>query len=192
MTSNINNFSPATDSETMVYGACRPGYPSHSVSQSDVNKWIEFMREQRIARVVCLLSESQLRYYRDLLGLYKAAFGKDKVCWAPIEDYHLADVGTLTETVLPFLADANHYQEKTVVHCSGGIGRTGHVLAAWLVGHWSMSNDDAIEAVHRSGRNARESGDPRLYALLDDCRRMFSPISRQSSTTCISPKEGAE
>ena len=63
MISNIHNFSPATASETIVYGACRPGYPSHAASQSDVKKWIAFMREQRIARVVRLLPASQLDYY---------------------------------------------------------------------------------------------------------------------------------
>lgn len=54
---------------------------------------------------------------------------------------------TLTELILPFLADADRMQEKTVVHfsfpmrkilifllgkekfhCSGGIERSGHVL----------------------------------------------------------------
>jgi protein-tyrosine phosphatase len=174
MTNSLHHFSPATTGETIVYGACRPGYPSRTVSHSAVQEWIAFMREQQIARVVCLLPPSQLRYYSDVLGLYREAFGSAKVCWAPIEDYHLADVGTLTDTVLPFLADAAHHQEKTVVHCSGGIGRTGHVLAAWLVSHRRMSNDEATEAVSRSGRDARESGDSRLDALLDACRRTFA------------------
>ena len=174
MTSSLHHFSPATTSETIVYGACRPGYPSRAVSHRAVQEWIAFMREQQIARVVCLLPTSQLRYYSDLLGLYQEAFGPEKVCWAPIEDYHLADGRTLTDTVLPFLADAAHHREKTVVHCSGGIGRTGHVLAAWLVSHGRMSNCEAIEAVSRSGRNARESGDPRLDALLDTCRQTFA------------------
>jgi hypothetical protein len=47
------------------------------------------------------------------------------------------------------------------------------VLAAWLVVRYALSNAQAIAAVRCSGRNARESRDPRLDGLLDTCRQIF-------------------
>jgi protein-tyrosine phosphatase len=131
------------------------------------------MDEQRICRVVCLLPPEQLAYYDKLLERYAQRFGADRVCWAPIADFHLATPAVLLDTILPFLAVADERQERAVVHCAGGIGRTGHVLAGWLVGFRGLSNEAAIAAVARNGRNARESGDPRLDALLDTCRQRF-------------------
>ncbi|MEH2143235.1 MAG: dual specificity protein phosphatase family protein [Nostoc sp.] len=79
------------------------------------------------------------------------------VCWAPIADFHLSDLKTLTQKILPFLIEADKQNEKVVVHCSGGIGRTGHVLAAWLVSVRGLSNQAAIAAVKRTGRNPYEA-----------------------------------
>jgi protein-tyrosine phosphatase len=132
------------------------------------------MQSQQIARVVCLLPQRQLTGYTHLLEAYIRSFGASKVCWSPIEDFKLADVTALTHVILPFLADSDQHQERVVVHCSGGVGRTGHILAAWLVSFRSMSNEQAIQAVQQTGRNPRESGDPALEQLLDRCRNVFA------------------
>ena len=44
-----------------------------------------------------------------------------------------------------------------VIHCWGGNGRTGHVLAAWLVAARGLSPIEAIEAVEATGRLVQES-----------------------------------
>ncbi|MBW4486180.1 MAG: dual specificity protein phosphatase family protein [Trichocoleus desertorum ATA4-8-CV12] len=161
----------------LVYGARRPGFPLPSVPRIFVDEWLTFMLTQEIRRVVCLLPQHQLSSYNQLLDFYHQAFGVDKVCWAPIKDFHFADALTLTDLVLPFLAEAERMQEKTVVHCSGGIGRTGHVLAAWLVSFRGLSNVEAIAAVKRSGRNAQEAGNQGLDELLNICRNKFAQES---------------
>jgi protein-tyrosine phosphatase len=167
-------FSAASEQEPFVYGARRPGYLFPRVPSPFVHSWIAFMQAQGIKRVLCLLSSRQLAAYDDLLGAYHRRFGEHNVLWVPIEDFHLAEEAQLIDQILPFLAEADRRQEKTVVHCSGGVGRTGHVLAAWLVSYRGMSNEEAIAAVKRQGRNARESGDKRLDTLLDRCREAFS------------------
>ncbi|ARV60682.1 protein phosphatase [Nostocales cyanobacterium HT-58-2] len=173
-------FAAAWESEPIVFGSARPGY-----TPQKVNQWIEFMQSQGIKHVCCLLPQTQLTRYSNLLGVYQQTFGLDQVCWAPIEDFQLADRETLTQQILPFLAAANQRSEKVVVHCSGGIGRTGHVLAAWLVSGRQLSNQEAIAAVRRTGKNPYEAAiaavlkgrNPwkviaQLNALLDDCRRV--------------------
>jgi protein-tyrosine phosphatase len=174
MSNPKRGFSAATAQEHYVFGACRPGFPLSRVSSVLLHRWIAFMQAQGIKRVVCLLPPRQLAAYDDLLGTYRQLFGEHNVLWAPIADFHLAEEVQLVDQIVPFLAEAEQQQAKTVVHCSGGVGRTGHVLAAWLVSKRGMSNEEAIMAVQRQGRNARESGDKRLDELLDRCRTAFS------------------
>ncbi|MDX2212218.1 MAG: dual specificity protein phosphatase family protein [Oculatellaceae cyanobacterium bins.114] len=172
-------FAAASANELFVFGAARPG-----CTDPQVHAWVEFMQNQGIQRVCCLLSETQLTRYSDLLGVYQQAFGLEQVCWAPIEDFNLVTPEMLIHQILPFLSTANQRREPVVVHCSGGVGRTGHVLAAWLVAEHGFSNQLAIAAVKQTGRNPCEAviaaplcgRNPwvvaaKLNMLLDDCQR---------------------
>jgi protein-tyrosine phosphatase len=171
-------FAPAWQNEQIVFGAARPGY-----TNKEVRDWIQFMKCQNIKRVCCLLPNQQLAYYSNLLDSYKQEFGNQLVCWAPIVDFPLCDLETLTQKILPFLIEADKQNEKVVVHCSGGIGRTGHVLAAWLVSVRGLSNKAAIAAVKKTGRNPYEAALAAVFRgknplkvvkeldlLLNDCR----------------------
>ena len=170
-----NGFCAATDGEQIVFGARRPGFPFTHVSHKVLDEWLAFMQRHAIQQIVCLLPTKQLAYYADdLLDIYQSHFGAQNVCWAPIEDFRLADPYLLTNRILPFLIRADRQQKRVLVHCSGGVGRTGHVLAAWLVVKYGLSNAQAIEAVRRTGRNPRESRDPGLDNLLDTCRQLFN------------------
>jgi protein-tyrosine phosphatase len=145
-------FAAASADESIVFGAARPGYADEQVS-----RWIEFMIDRDIQRVCCLLTKKQLNRYDDLLGSYRQAFGIDRVCWAPIEDFSLATPEILIDRILPFLAIADQQQEKVVVHCAGGIGRTGHILAAWLVTGRGFTKELAISSVRQTGRTPYEA-----------------------------------
>jgi protein-tyrosine phosphatase len=145
-------FAAASANELIVFGSARPGYADGQVSQ-----WIEFMHDREIKRVCCLLTEKQLNRYVDLLSNYQQTFGIERVCWAPIEDFSLATPELLVDRILPFLVIADQQQEKVVVHCSGGIGRTGHILAAWLITWRGFSCESAISSVQQTGRNPYEA-----------------------------------
>ena len=145
-------FAAASENELIVFGSARPSY-----TYEEVSEWINFMQNQGIQRVCCLLPETQLTRYPDLLGVYRQVFGLDQVCWAPIKDFNFATPEILAHQILPFLTIANRQNEKVVVHCSGGIGRTGHVLAAWLVAGRGLSSKSAIAAVKQTGRNPYEA-----------------------------------
>ncbi|MCU0546525.1 MAG: protein phosphatase [Oscillatoriaceae cyanobacterium Prado104] len=178
----MHKFSAASEDELIVFGASRPGY-----RDIEIAGWIEFMQQQQIDRICCLLHQSQLIRYSDLLGTYRKIFGEDRVCWAALADFELVDREILIDRILPFLVEADRAGDRTVVHCSGGIGRTGQVLAAWLVSGRGFSNQDAIAAVKKTGRNPHEAAifalfkgrNPwkvveELHALLDDCRQAFA------------------
>jgi protein-tyrosine phosphatase len=153
-------FAAASANESIVFGSAWPGYTDEQVSQ-----WIKFMldwakptlRERDIRRVCCLLTKKQLDRYSDLLGSYRQAFVITRVCWAPIEDFSLATPELLIDQILPFLAIADQQQEKVVVHCAGGVGQTGQILAAWLVARRGFDYESAIAAVRQTGRNPYEA-----------------------------------
>ena len=172
------NFGPACEGERMVFGAKRPGHPSETVSLAEVQEWLSFMKGEGVRRVCCLLPPLELLYYKDdLLHIYRREFGRDEVCWAPVEEYHLITVSLLKYQVLPFLEGSVVKGEPAVVHCSAGSGRTGQVLAAWLVSGHGFSADKALASVRDMGRNpyeAMDSGNASiadLYTLLNQCRR---------------------
>lgn len=145
-------FAAASKQELIVFGSAKPGF-----SNKNVRDWLECMHRQKIERVCCLLPKKQLAPYSNLLGTYEQEFGNQKVCWTQIEDFTLPDIEALTGKILPFLLEADKQSEKVVVHCSGGVGRTGFILAAWLVYGRGFSNQTAIAAVKQTGRNPYEA-----------------------------------
>lgn len=157
LTEHMNKFrfGPAAPNESVVFGAQGPAYSSLRIGE-----WIAYMKAQGIRRVCCLLHEEQLRSYKeDLLAAYRREFGAENVCWAPIADYHLCDLGLLKTRILPFLQESATLGAPVVVHCQGGRGRAGHILSAWLVFARGYTAADAVAAVKATGRNPHEAID---------------------------------
>ena len=165
------HFGPARTGEVTAYGARMP-----ELSSSGIREWADFMRAQGVTRVCCLLDPEQLaRFPMDLETAYKRRFGAARVLMEPIADHHLCSGEALRRSILPFLHAADSRGERAVIHCWGGNGRTGHVLAAWLVAARSLSPSDALAAVEGSGRLPQEAvlaGNAtldELIALLASC-----------------------
>lgn len=166
------SFSPASEDERIVFGACMPGYGARSIPESVIYRWISFMKDHNIKRVCSLLAQGQVSYYLvDLINTYRKEFGNDYVLHAPIEDYHICPKKMLMKILL-FLNDADKKNESVVVHCAGGRGRTGFIHTAWLVKGRGYTIEDAIKTVIKMGRNPLEAveygniSQEELYALI--------------------------
>jgi protein-tyrosine phosphatase len=152
MDSNFH-FGPARTGEVTAYGARAP-----DASLTSIVEWANFMRAQAVTRVCCLLDAGQLAAFPvSLEAEYKRRFGATCVLMEPIADHHLCSQQALRGNILPFLRTADTGSERAVIHCWGGNGRTGHVLAAWLVAARGLSSMEAIEAVEATGRLPREA-----------------------------------
>jgi len=165
MDSNFH-FGPARSGEVTAYGARTP-----EGSFASIVEWADFMRAQGVTRVCCLLDAGQLAGFPvNLEAEYKKLFGETCVLMEPIADHHLCSQQALRERILPFLRTADSAGERVVIHCWGGNGRTGHVLAAWLVAARGLSPVDAMTAVEASGRLPQEAvlaGNATLDELID-------------------------
>jgi len=153
----MHKFAPAAEDERIVFGACRPNHPRRAPPDSSVDDWVRDMQNRDVERVCCLLDESQLSEYDNLLDTYVTSFGANRMAHAPIEDFSVVDRGALHETILPFLDASKAASERVVVHCSAGSGRTGHVLALWLAHDRGCSVEDAVAEVRRMGRRPLEA-----------------------------------
>lgn len=107
-----------------------------------------------------MLTEEQLNYYSNLseglISKYLEAFGRENVLHVPIDDFKLIDKKSLSQ-ILSFLKNSDRDKQPVLVHCSGGLGRTGQVLAAWLVFKYELTPDEAVKEVLKQGRNPLEA-----------------------------------
>src|SRR3989440_8898259 len=150
MDSNFH-FGPARSGERTAYGARMP-----DASPTGILEWADFMRGQHVTRVCCLLDPGQLAGFPiNLEAEYKRLFGATCVLMEPIAYHHLCPRQALRGNILPFLSTADTGSERAVIHCWCGNGRTGHVLAAWLVAARGLSPMEAIEAGGATGRLPR-------------------------------------
>ena len=147
---------PAGLSEKLVYGTSRPGYPKKSVSKGEILNWINQNSSQGIKAIICLLCEEEIAlYYQEkLLDLYRKHF--ISVFHFPWDDFSLCSEETI-KRIIKVIEKETHKGHKVLVHCSGGIGRTGLTLAAWLVYRYKISPEKAIEIQLSLGRNPLES-----------------------------------
>jgi protein-tyrosine phosphatase len=79
---------------------------------------------------------------------------------AEIPDRDICTEETMNNDIIPFLKESVELELKTVVHCSAGMGRTGHVLAAWRYCHHDVEYKEAMASNNwecEDGRNPREA-----------------------------------
>ncbi|MFW5918111.1 MAG: protein-tyrosine phosphatase family protein [Haloferacaceae archaeon] len=145
-------FARAAPGEEYVYGAAAPGWHSAVDHETAVSAWVQFMREREIARVCSLVPGAGADGFQYNLDRYVATFGAQNVVHAPLLDRRLGDSRVLRETILPFLEESVREREPVVVHGLSGLGRTGQVLAAWLVYGRGYGPESAIETVEEMGR----------------------------------------
>ncbi len=108
-----------------------------------------------IRAIVVLVKNYELAFYwpssRDYMSeLNRIGF---RVLHSPIPDFSAPDLGQCLE-ILQWVSKQVRANYPVLFHCRGGIGRTGTMLACYLVFRYGLAPGDAIMAVRRKIRNA--------------------------------------
>jgi len=83
----------------------------------------------------------------------------------PTEDLSAPDMEKIDQAV-DFIHKRIQSNEPVMVHCAAGIGRTGTVLACYLVKYQKMSFNDAIEKVRKERPGSIQSESQELAVSL--------------------------
>ncbi len=88
----------------------------------------------------------------------------------PIRDFSAPRIAQLRECV-GFIDDCLDRSVTPAVHCAMGRGRTGTVLAAWLIAHGTPADDAMAEVRHaRPGAIETDAQESILYEFEHDLR----------------------
>ena len=141
-------YTPVEPSNTILFGSARPGFPHSRVSSETVTHWMAFMVASEFKKIICLLNDQDLvQYYTtDLIAQYRRYF---EAYHFPIEDFSKIPANVMSKILLCV------GPEKTLVHCSAGMGRTGQVMYAYLLKQ-GYAPKDALEICIKQGRNPFE------------------------------------
>lgn len=177
------NFAPAAKTEDIVFGAAAPGRYEDFTPKA-IHKWLDFMKAQGIERVLPLIEDSKVEEIKkysniNIIEMYYDTFGVENVLWVPIADYTLVSKKTLVTQIIPFLKQSVEENKKTVVHCSAGIGRTGHILAAWLTYGRGYTVQEAIKEVEKSDAHRNPSEAVRGYKGITVLEDLLDPFSEE-------------
>jgi atypical dual specificity phosphatase len=119
-------------------------------SSNPTNRELEDLYREGFRTIISLLDENEQTPYYDTVGIEAMGFKRYSI---PIQDFtapELADFKTFMEIVINSLKEG-----KVLVHCQGGIGRTGTMAAAYWMKK-GLSANEAIKKIRNSMPGAVE------------------------------------
>jgi protein-tyrosine phosphatase len=122
-----------------------PGRKDH---KRNLEQDLEQLRQENISNVMCLITKDELEHYgvKNLIQKFESA---------GMQVYHfpILDMGIPTKqetkTAINWLYGKVSLGEKGLIHCVGGLGRSGTIAACYLK-TLGLSAEEAIKIVRKS------------------------------------------
>ncbi|HIQ30019.1 MAG TPA: hypothetical protein EYH45_05585 [Candidatus Caldiarchaeum subterraneum] len=128
----------------------------------DGSKHLRWLKQQGIEAILCLVEKPVNREEADRLGM--------EYIHIPMKDHQPPDVGDLIKAV-QHIRRVTSEGRKILIHCAAGMGRTGTVLAAYLIISKGMNPQEAIGYIRRLRPGSIEYGQEKsLYRLGETTR----------------------
>jgi protein-tyrosine phosphatase len=134
------------ESKTKIFMTILPGRKDRN---RDLEKDIEQIKEKSVNSILVLVTEIELESYGvpDLILNYQnSGF---ETYQHSILDQRIPDFESLEKTIL-WMEENLSKKKNLLVHCVGGLGRTGTILACYLVKNFKLRPSQAIELVRKS------------------------------------------
>lgn len=141
--------------ESLVLGSSHP-------SDDDLRR----LYSEGVRVIVCLLDESEQPARYDVAEAGRLGYARYCI---PVRDFHAPSVAQI-EKFLNVAATAAP-DAKVLVHCEGGVGRTGTMAAAYWIAK-GLSVSDAIAKVRRARPHAVESDEQRAVLEQFEANRL--------------------
>jgi protein-tyrosine phosphatase len=149
---------------TFAPGKCQVG--GSGLWQRDIDKDLTRLREYyRTDILVSLIEEHEFEELKIRTLRERAKDYGIEVTWFPIRDMSVPVAVKPYARLIEMILGALHAGKTVVVHCMGGLGRTGLVAASTLVA-LGLTADEAIRTVRMSRSGSLEMPEQEKYVTL--------------------------
>lgn len=138
-----------------------------AMARPDAREQLTWLRRQGIEILISLTQQPPPRDWINDAGLM--------LVHVPVEDMHPPTQPQLDHCI-SVIRRAQEQNRGVAIHCGAGLGRTGTIVAAWLV-EKGLSADNAIARVRRLRPGSIET-DEQEEAIAEFARRRASPEPR--------------
>eukprot|EP00283_Hemiselmis_rufescens_P002211 CAMPEP_0173419082 /NCGR_PEP_ID=MMETSP1357-20121228/1052_1 /TAXON_ID=77926 /ORGANISM="Hemiselmis rufescens, Strain PCC563" /LENGTH=176 /DNA_ID=CAMNT_0014381665 /DNA_START=173 /DNA_END=703 /DNA_ORIENTATION=+ len=146
------NFAAVSKRDDSVFGSHRPGFLPDAVNEKPggvddalVAEWCTFIKGKGVTRILSLLEDDEALWYNTPIATQLEAHGFSEASGTYVRSPLSSAEGA--KTAVEAITKAKESGDKIVLHCSGGIGRTGLISAVYLVKQYGLSPEDAVKEV---------------------------------------------